>query len=151
MSDGVSGLRSAPRAHGQPLEFLYPTEYRHLSRDGVAGFYVNVRLASYRSLPISCVQKIELSIDGAAVDPAGLRLVLDGNGFSLEEAADRTDIWWYILDVGQIFVPTEKPLSPGRHVLDATLTTIMPFATVGRSTSTDTSQLEIEVPSEARQ
>lgn len=147
MPDSLTRLPSAPRMPGQPLDFLHPTEYRTAVRNGVTGFHVRIRLASYRSLPLSCLREISLSIDGEPIDPAGLRLVLDGSAFALADLAERTDVWWYILDLAELFVPS-RPLDPGTHELEASMTALVPYATGGRRTSTVRSTLQITVPTE---
>ena len=146
MADRLAEPRSAPRAPGQRLTFLNESEYRLAARDGVSGFHVTVRLVCYRSLPLSCVMEMHLSIDGSPVDESGLRLVLGGTAFSLDELAERKDVEWYVLDTAELFVPTL--LSPGAHELEGTLTLLLPFATGGRRTLTVHSRLTLDVPSE---
>lgn len=111
--------------------FLADRPIRRCVLGGRAGILLTVRLTSYRSLPLSCIEEIRLYIDGVAVDPASLRLIVAGVPYALSELAALPDRWWFILDLGELFVAMTD-LAPGSHDVDATLVTVEPYMTAGR-------------------
>jgi len=101
-------------------------------RDGRRGFQLKVRLTSYRSLPLSCIEGIKLKVDGEEIDPKSLVLTLNNYSHKLDELPRLSHVWWFILDYGELFVPRETPLAPGEHEIEGTLITVEPYMTAGR-------------------
>lgn len=118
-------------APGIARGFLANRPMRRGVLDGQAGLFVTVRLTSYRSLPLSCIEGIELAIDGTPVDSAALRLIVAGVPYALSELAALSDRWWFVLDLGELFVPLAD-LPDGPHDVAATLVTVEPYMTAGR-------------------
>jgi|WetSurMetagenome_2_1015567.scaffolds.fasta_scaffold121432_2 hypothetical protein len=112
--------------------FLCDEDIRNSSRDGMPGYLVKVRLTSYRSLPLSCIEKIELSVDGRAIDPASMTFILNGYAHKLDELAQLSKNWWYILDYADLFVESSTPLAEGSHDVAGTMVTVEPYVTGGR-------------------
>jgi hypothetical protein len=112
--------------------FFVDEEIRNVVQDGKRGYLVRVRLTSYRSLPLSCIEKIELRIDGAAVDPQKISLVFNGQGYKLADMPRLSKVWWFILDYADLFVESEKRLPSGEHLVEGTLVTVEPYVTGGR-------------------
>lgn len=140
----AAGLpQPTPRMTGSPPQFLAGAELVPAQRGGRTGVQVTVRLTDYRSLPLSCVAGIEISVDGTAVDPAGLVLIVNGEAHRLPDLRERTDLWWFVLDPAELFIPLETPLEPGAHEVTGTLHLIVPYATVGRSVRSNTSQVRL--------
>lgn len=112
--------------------FIGNEAIRNVVHEGKSGYLVRVSLTSYRSLPLSCIEKIELSIDGKAIDPADMRFVLNGYSHTLDELGGLRHIWWFILDDADLFVASPQPLPAGEHVVDGLLVTVEPYVTSGR-------------------
>jgi hypothetical protein len=91
-----------------------------------------VRLTSYRSLPLSCIEGMQVAIDGEPVDPREIVFTLNGYSHTLDELPRLSTAWWFILDYAELFVPREQPLAPGYHQVEGTLITVEPYATAGR-------------------
>ena len=117
---------------GKSREFLADEPIQNVDRHGRKGFSLKVRLTSYRSLPLSCIEDIQLKIDGTPVDPKTIVLTLNNVGHTLDELPKLSDVWWFILDYGELFVPRDAPLPLGQHDVDAVLTTVEPYITAGR-------------------
>lgn len=135
--------RSAERQPGSPPQFLAGAELTPAQHEGRSGIRVTVRLTDYRSLPLSCVAGIDISVDGTAIDPAGLVLIVNGEGHHLADLRERTDLSWFVLDPGELFIPLATPLAPGSHDLEGTLHLIVPYATVGRAVHSSTSRIRL--------
>ncbi|MDW8337760.1 MAG: DUF6379 domain-containing protein [Thermoleophilia bacterium] len=73
-------------------------------RQAEGGLALSVRLPWYRSLPLSCVEEIELALDGERVPRDGLRLVVGGRVRRLEDLAALHDEEWFVRDPASILV-----------------------------------------------
>jgi hypothetical protein len=132
-----------------PRRFLADEDLVPGARDGRPGVYLTVRLTDYRSLPLSCIAGVRLTIDGSPVDPEGLVFILNGHAYPLPALRERTDLWWWVLDPAQLFVPLDDALSEGSHELEGTLDLIVPYATSGRSVRSSSARATVTLASDA--
>jgi hypothetical protein len=112
--------------------FIKKEEIRNVEHEGKNGYLIRISLTSYRSLPLSCIEKIELSVDGKKIDPEHIRFVLNGYSHKLDELGRLRYIWWFILDDADLFVASSTPLALGEHLVEGTLVTVEPYVTAGR-------------------
>ncbi len=129
MSDNKT---ATSQERGIQRSFLSDDDIRPTVWEGQSGYFVRVRLMSYRSLPLSCIEDIQLSIDGAHVARERITFVLNGLGHKLGELGRLSRLWWFILDAADLFVASETPLAPGEHAVEGTLVTVEPYVTGGR-------------------
>ncbi len=80
------------------------------------GFSVEILLNWYRSLPLSCVDTIELTLDGTLIAPEQVRFQLNGASRSLNELADMTEEMWFIQDHALLAVRRAPALRTGDRV-----------------------------------
>lgn len=113
-------------------QFIAEFPLRNAVVEGQNGVLIRVRLTSYRSLPLSCIESIQVSVDGVEADPGTMRLVLNGRTHRLQELAKLSDVWWFILDYADLFVPLRAPLGGGGHEVKGDLVTVEPYMTAGR-------------------
>lgn len=128
-------------------ERLIETETLQSTPDG---FSANVRLPWYRALPLSCVERIEVSVDGAPVPTDQIRFSLgDAGPLSIGDFAELTDTWWYVLDSATLTVASEKATVPGTHEVDLSMGLYIPYLPVGGSplVNLDTCSAELKVAS----
>jgi hypothetical protein len=86
-----------------------------------AALELAVRLNWYRSLPLSCVERLEVSLDGIPV--AADRTTLDVDG-----GADSADgPWWPVLAAGRVRVALDAPPAEGEHRVDLLIGTRIPY------------------------
>lgn len=96
------------------------------------GYEVGVRLNWYRSLPISCVEKVALSLDGQPVDPGAIRFEVNGKQFTLQEMEDEVEEFWFVLDTAQVHVQDPGKVKPGEeHTFEAEIALRFPYIAVG--------------------
>ena len=112
--------------------FISDDGFRNAVREGEPGFTVKVRLTSYRSLPLSCIEGMQLAIDGEPIDPRTAVFTLNNYSHKLDELASLSKVWWFVLDYAELFVPRPAPLAPGFHDVEGTLVTVEPYTTAGR-------------------
>ena len=131
-------MRKANRVIGaRPFEpkertFICDDDLRSGSHEGRSGFFVRVLLPSYRALPLSCIERIELNIDGTPVEPKNITLVLNGYSHSMDSLGSLSKIYWFILDKADLFIESASPLSAGEHLVAGTMVIVEPYMTVGR-------------------
>jgi len=125
--------------------FIKKEEIRNVVRDGKSGYLIRVSLTSYRSLPLSCIENIELSMDGKKVKPKDMRFILNGYSHKLDEMGDLMNIWWFILDDADLFVASPQPLPAGEYLVEGTLVTVEPYVTAGRFSFFNTSKKYLSV------
>jgi hypothetical protein len=85
-------------------------------RATAGGFAVEILLNWYRSLPLSCVETIELEIDGVTVPRTQIRFVINGKTRSLDELEELANELWYIQDHAVLTVERTPPLYAGQTV-----------------------------------
>jgi len=77
-------------------------------REHDGGFELDVRLNWYRSLPLSSVATLELSVDVETVPRGEIAFVLNGSEHALDELAGRWEETWFVLDPATLRV--RRPL-----------------------------------------
>ncbi len=121
-----------PKRVGIVRSFLCDEGFRNATYKGQEGYEVQVRLTSYRSLPLSCVEGLTLKVDGQEVSAENITFIMNGYSHSISELPQLSSIWWFILDTATLFVAHEGGLSAGVHEVEGTLITVEPYITAGR-------------------
>jgi len=100
------------------------------------GFEVQVLLNWYRSLPLSCVQTLELTVDGQPVPRAQIRFLINGRERSLDELNDLVDEDWYVQDKATLRVQRSLAVKPGEsHDVALKLGSRIPYIVTGPSSA----------------
>jgi uncharacterized protein DUF6379 len=68
------------------------------------GFELDVHLNWYRSLPLSSVKTVELTVNGERVPREAISFAVNGHDYTLEELAQRWDEIWFVLDAATLRV-----------------------------------------------
>jgi hypothetical protein len=96
------------------------------------GCEIRLRLKWYRSLPLSCIEKIQLSLDGKPVDPALLRLNVNGHSFRMDELDDQVEEFWFVQDSAALFIEQAGAVKRGEtHQIDLELGLRFPYIAIG--------------------
>jgi len=96
------------------------------------GYEVDVHLAWYRSLPLSCVEDVAINIDGRDVPREQLRVLVGGGELTLDQLADKVDDWWFVQDPLTVRVPDAKPKTAGSEAdVSVHLATRIPYIIIG--------------------
>lgn len=138
MSDEDSGLIVG-------RSFICPDDLKLSSHAAEEGFLVRILLPSYRSLPLSCLETIDLKVDGASVAVEDITLILNGYSHKIGKTGDLTKISWFILDKADLFIKTAQPLAAGKHVVEGTMVMVEPYMTVGRFALNYTAKRELSL------
>jgi len=62
------------------------------------GYRFNVRLNWYRSLAISCIEDLTVTLDGQVAAPETVRLEVNGKELTLAEAEEAVETYWFVQD-----------------------------------------------------
>jgi hypothetical protein len=100
------------------------------------GYEVDLHLAWYRSLPLSCLEGIDLTIDDVAAERQALKVRVDGRELGLDDLPELDDEWWFVQDALTVVVPVDEPRARGAEVdVDVTLATRIPYIIIGPDTA----------------
>jgi hypothetical protein len=86
---------------------------------------LSVRLNWYGSLPLSCVEQLEIRLDGEVLAPATLELA--GVRSPVADLATADDRWWHVLDSAHVRVPLDRAPGAGRHEVELVLGSRIPY------------------------
>lgn len=92
---------------------------------------MKLRLPWYRGLPLSCVERLDIDIDGESVPADDITLSLYGYHHKLDELAALHEVTWFTLDAADVRVRRELPLSDGKHELAVTIQHRVPYVPLG--------------------
>ena len=91
------------------------------------GFSFGLRLNWYRALPLSSVARVDVVVDGDAIDPDAISFTVDGVTRRLRDLPGHPDDWWFVTDTAIVRVDRPGGLSPGEHALSVTLGSRIPY------------------------
>ena len=96
------------------------------------GYQLQVRLDWYRSLPLSCVEQVRLSLDGEQVDAQAITFGINGGEYRLDELAALTDQVWFVLDSATIRVEQPGQVTSGKsYTIEAEMALRAPYIAIG--------------------
>jgi hypothetical protein len=96
------------------------------------GYEVDLRLPWYRSLPVSCLEDVSISLGGQPAARDSLRVVRAGRPLALGDLAVRVDDEWFVQDPLTVAVQAAAPPAKGQAVeLEVTVTIRVPYILVG--------------------
>jgi Domain of unknown function (DUF6379) len=87
----------------------------------------DIRIPWYRSLPLSCVEGLDVTIDGAAIAARDVRISFNGTDYSLDELPPLYDDWWQVTDPARVTVPHGERADAASHEVDVTLALRIPY------------------------
>jgi len=87
-----------------------------------------IRLPWYRSLPMSCIEGLEIAIDDETVPADHVSIEIAGTPRSLADVAQSHDAVWFVLDTAQAIIQTPAPISPGDHRVSIAVTLRIPYS-----------------------
>ncbi|HEY0188489.1 MAG TPA: DUF6379 domain-containing protein [Cellulomonas sp.] len=86
-------------------------------------YAIPLRLPGYRSLPLSCIDSLTVTIDGDRVTADRTSLDLNAHRYPTTLLCSFPDVWWFALDPAAVLVALDEPLDPGPHTVTGELVT----------------------------
>jgi hypothetical protein len=88
------------------------TDVRRLP-DGIA---VSVQLPWYRSLWLSAVDDVEMTVNGVPVPKDRLRFELQGRSYRVEELPEQSETLWFVADRPDVVAYLDEVPAPGESI-----------------------------------
>ena len=88
------------------------------------GFELRLGLPWIRSMPLTSVRELTLSIDGDPVATSHLHIVLGSRSVPPESLAEETG-WWFLQD--RLVLAGDRVLSPGVHAVAVGFRLLVPY------------------------
>jgi hypothetical protein len=96
------------------------------------GYEVQVRLNWYRSLPVSCVETVQLSLDGEPVSPEQISFEINQHRFTLTEMPEQVEEFWFVQDSAVLHVNAPGKVAAGEtHTIQAEIALRFPYIMIG--------------------
>ncbi|MFN0111620.1 MAG: DUF6379 domain-containing protein [Blastocatellia bacterium] len=113
-----------------PLDkFMLPDNALYASPTGCG---LSLRSHWYRSLPLSSIAILTVTIDGADVPAEHLKLAVNGARHPLAALAALHDEWWFIQDAANLTIELPQPLAvDSQHEVTLELGLLLPYILVG--------------------
>jgi Domain of unknown function (DUF6379) len=100
------------------------------------GYQVDVHLAWYRSLPLSCVEDVAVTVAGRVAARDDVRVRFEGRELALDDLAEMVDDWWFVQDPLTVLIPDPAPQRPGTETeVAVNLATRIPYIIIGPQTA----------------
>ena len=95
--------------------------FKNVVQNGkTTGFQLNVRIAYYRGLPLSCVEGFDIVVDGEAFGPDKIQYFLGDRLYTAEQAAEATKVRFQFYAPLTLMVSKPGGLAPGVHDVEVT-------------------------------
>ncbi|HHV11514.1 MAG TPA: hypothetical protein GXX75_14680 [Clostridiales bacterium] len=78
------------------------------------GYEFEIKYPSYRGTYVSCIEKLEIAVDGREIDPKDLRFCLNHKEFLFAQIPELYSEYWFIHDNAVIRVFQEDGLAKDR-------------------------------------
>ncbi|BAJ74691.1 hypothetical protein MTES_1727 [Microbacterium testaceum StLB037] len=80
------------------------------------GLAVSVQLPWYRSLWLSAVDDVGVSVNGVAVPKDDLRFALEGREYRVEELPEQSETLWFVADRPDVLIHLDTPPAAGEEI-----------------------------------
>jgi hypothetical protein len=109
-----------------------------LSDDSIStrpdGLAIALTVPWYRSLWLSSVTGIAVTVEGREIPADALRVELGDRRFTVAELADQWDVLWFIQDRLVVVVPLDQPPAEGQEVdVEVTVDLRLPYMQIAPS------------------
>lgn len=88
---------------------------------------MRIRLPWYRSLPISCIEQLDLAVDDLQVLRDTMTISLGDVPHTLDQATHLHETAWFVLDQATVRFSVAQALSAGSHQVSISLTLRIPY------------------------
>ena len=95
------------------------------------GYRLEIHSHWYRSLPMTSLAVVDLTLDGERVDSHQLRVGVNGKAFAFAELEELYDEWWFITDAVTLEIPRRGGVTGERHRVELDLGLSIPYLIVG--------------------
>ena len=80
------------------------------------GIAVSIQLPWYRSLWLSAVDDVAVTVNGADIPRDRLRFELQGRSYRIDELPEQWDTLWFVADRPEVVISLDEAPAPGEKV-----------------------------------
>jgi hypothetical protein len=95
------------------------------------GYALEIHSHWYRSLPLTSLAVVDLTLDGEPVEPSELTVEANGKTYGFDELGELYDEWWFVTDAVTLQIPWPDAASGGEHRVELDLGLSIPYLIVG--------------------
>jgi hypothetical protein len=95
------------------------------------GYALEIHSHWYRSLPLTSLAVVDLTLDGEPVDTSALTVEANGKTFGFDELGELYDEWWFVTDAVTLQIPWPDAAPGGQHRVELDLGLSIPYLIVG--------------------
>jgi hypothetical protein len=99
------------------------------------GFELDIHLNWYRSLPLSSVETVDLTVNGETVSREEITFLVNGHEHTLDELRERWDELWFVLDPATLRVQRSLVRPGAAAEVRLRLGNRIPYILVGPNTA----------------
>jgi hypothetical protein len=92
---------------------LFQPEHVRRTPDGIA---VSVQLPWYRSLWLSAVDGVEMTVNGEPVPKDRIRFELEGRSYTVDELPEQSETLWFVADRPDVVARLDRVPEPGERI-----------------------------------
>ena len=81
-----------------------------------SGIAVSVQLPWYRSLWLSAVDGVEVSVNGVPVPKDRIRFELEGRSYTVDELPEQSETLWFVADRPDVVAHLDEVPAPGESI-----------------------------------
>ena len=110
-------------------ELLIPEEnIINLKADQVCyGYSIAIRYPSYRGTFVSCIEGLELEVDGVKIPQEQMRFILNGKEFLVSQLGELFKEHWFVLDTAYLAVLQDNGIASGDHTVKIRMVHRIPY------------------------
>lgn len=82
-----------------------------------SGYQLDVRIPYYRSVYLSAVHSLDLTVDGTKIAPKDIRIRVAGKTFTIDQMYEADSVRWGFGDPATLLVASPGGLQPGIHTV----------------------------------
>jgi len=98
------------------------------------GLALALQLPWYRSLWLSSVSDVQVTVDGTPVPREALRVELSGRSFRVAELPEQWDVLWFVQDRLVVVVPLDVTPADRSYDVEATVDLRLPYMQIAPGT-----------------
>lgn len=105
-----------------PRPFMKPDSLCNLYANGRAvGYKFMIHNNRYRNVPVSCIEKLTIKVDGKPVDPLYVHFCINGKKLQPSELRDMYNEYWGMMNPAVIEIDQLDGLLSGPHEIEVKL------------------------------
>ena len=93
----------------------------------VYGYSFNLQYPSYRGTFLSCIEALEITVDGKKIPEKDIRFHVNGKEFLVSELSELCHEYWFILDKAKIIILKEGGILKTNHNIKVYLKHRVPY------------------------